>query len=47
MSELIINSKLASAGPRHFELQKFSPKRKLNEKNSFFNRDLNLGPVEL
>ena len=32
MSELIINSKLATAGPGHFELQKYPPKRKLYEK---------------
>ena len=32
MSELIINSKLATAGPRHFDLQKYPPKRKLYEK---------------
>ena len=33
MSELIINSKLAIAGPGHFELQKKNPhKRELYEK---------------
>ena len=31
MSELIINSKLATAGPGHFELQKYPLKRKLYE----------------
>ena len=31
MSELIINSKLATAGPGHFELQKYPHKRKLYE----------------
>ena len=31
MNELIINSKLSTAGPWHFEMQKYSPKRKLYE----------------
>ena len=44
MSELIINSKLATAGPRHFELQKYPPKENYT-KNSCFIWDLNLGPV--
>ena len=32
MSELIINSKLATAGPGHFELHKYSQKRRSYEK---------------
>ena len=44
---LIINTNFATAGPGHFELQKYSPKRKLYEKNSCFNRDSNLGPQKL
>jgi hypothetical protein len=47
LSELIVNSKLATAGPRHFELQKYPPKRKLYEKNSYFTRDSKLGPQKL
>ena len=47
MCKLIINSKLATAGPGHFELQKYLPKRKLYEKNSCFAWDLTLGPVKL
>ena len=38
---------IATAGCGHFELSKYSPKRKLYEKNSYFNRDLNLGPQKL
>ena len=44
MWELIIKSKLATAGPGHFQLQKYPHKRKLYEKNSYFTRDLYLGP---
>ena len=47
MSELIINSKLATAGRGHFELQKYPPKRKLYEKDSCLNQDSNLGPAKL
>ena len=32
MSEFIINSKLATAGPRHFELQKYPPKENYMKK---------------
>ena len=32
MSELIINSKLATAGPGHFELQKYPPKENYMKK---------------
>ena len=38
---------IATAGCGHFELSKYSPKRKLYEKNSYFNRDSNLGPQKL
>ena len=47
MTELIINLKLATAGPRHLELQKYPPKRKSYLKNSYFTWDSNLGPVKL
>ena len=46
MRELIINSKLATAGPGHFELQKYTPKRKLYQKNCCFNQDSSLGPIK-
>ena len=46
MSELIINSKLATAGPRHFELQNYPPKEKYMKKIAFFTGDLKLGQVK-
>ena len=46
MSELIINSKLATAGPGHIELQKYPPKENYI-KNSCFYWKLNPGPVNL
>ena len=46
MSELIINWKLATVGPGHFELQKYPPKRKLYEKVSCLAQDSNLGPLK-
>ena len=47
MWELIIKSKLAPAGPGHFQLQKYPPKRKLYKKNSCFTWDSNFLPVKL
>ena len=47
MSDIIINSKLASAGSGHFELQKYSIRRKLFEKDICFIRYSNLGPIKL
>ena len=47
MNELIINSKLYTAGHGHFEQEKYPPKGKSYEKISCFMWDLNLGPVKL
>ena len=46
MNNLIINLKLATAGPGHYELQKYPPKRKLYEKIAV-NRGSELEPVRL
>ena len=46
MCELLINSKLATAGPGHFELQNY-PLEEYCMKNSCFTQDLNLGPLKL